>query len=277
LLCDNPDELVGLKEKLELLLNKDVKITHRKLHHLSIEAMYDPIKMVELLNKHKEILLPPSISTPKKVLSSVKVFIKDSPKQEIQKVDTVPKQEIQKVDTVPKQEIQKVDTEKEQDDFLFDPKPINISERFSRKLPSFNENYEINSIENHNYTKWDPEHIKTLPDHMQLWINDFVIPSLEEEDTNMGISKNSAFFEITRFLQEFESKKTNEEQAEHVREMFDYISTSSGAIAVIIDHPKFANVMKNKILEIGNMDCKPFSICKPRTKNFIYAMTGIDF
>ena len=128
-------------------------------------------------------------------------------------------------------------------------------------------------IEDLDYSNLDESFINTLPDHIQVWFRDFVIPSLKHDDA--GFASKIASIDIQRFLTVNRLLSSPESRALNVMSLFAYMSESHGTILSTIHTPKFAKVLREKIEELGADKLKPFEKCNEKTKKFLYAVTGI--
>jgi hypothetical protein len=279
LIFDDPDELIGLKEKIEMLLNKGVKITHRKLHHLSIEAMYDPIKMVELLNVHKDIFLTQEMVTPTKIIPSAKVIQEETSKKVIPSAKVIQEEtSTNKDDSSDDSSDESSDDssddssdgeeyEKNEYGFYVSKKPE------SQLIPSIDE--EVFDAENYDYKNWDPEYIKTLPNHFQVWINDFVVPAMSDSNYEEK-DKRETRTKIRDYLAKCESARGCENKSIIVKELFQYMASTTQTTHFLINQKAFIKTVQNKIKELAYDTHKPLAECDGKTKKFLYAISGIS-
>lgn len=128
-------------------------------------------------------------------------------------------------------------------------------------------------IEDLDYSNLDESFINTLPDHIQVWFRDFVIPSLKHDDDDSAIK--IASINIHRFLTINRLLYSPESRASNVVNLFTYMSESYGTVLATIHTPKFAKVLREKIEELGADKMKPFEKCNEKTKKLLYAITGI--
>jgi hypothetical protein len=228
----------------------DLSLTHRELHHISIEAMYNAEKMIELIGAYVPVQLVTNNIT--KEESSFYQASNENITNLCNK-------------KIPTENKDKTLSSKQNKNQNTQPK--------SHEDESFeSESDEDQSFDSKDYRdincgpKEDPDQ---FPVHKEIWQKEFIdslLTNKNHQPLEESISK------ILDYLGKINKVPELGQKLCHLTELFDYIAITPSALMLIDTDNKFKNTIANKILEY--VDTGHFSVCSTKTKQFIYALTG---
>ena len=278
---------------VELLnIHKDVYLTQemvtptKVVPSVNIVREKSPKKVIPSVNIVQEEstkkIIPPignvQEKSPKKIIPPIGNVLLESPKKVLTSVKVVQEESPEKTDDSSDDSSDDEEYEKDAYGFYVSKKPAGVpvmnpslSEGI-RSSPSIDD--EVFDIENHDYKNWDPEYIKTLPNHVQVWINDFVIPAMSDAEYDKN-NKRETVNKIRDFITKCEAARGSENKILVTKEMFRYMATTQEAIHFLINQKIFIKTLKDKIKELSYDDQKPYSDCDGKTKKFLYAISVI--
>ena len=228
-------------DNLKNSLRRDVRVTHRTLHHISIHAKYNAFEMIKLLNIHKNE--------------------DDSGESLIDKIG-----KMKNLNDVSEKDI--VDYELSKNSISQIPSVKNIT-----KVEDEESSSEINEDDYIDYTdensKYDFEQqldeiVKDLPEHKQIWTKKFL--------NGVGPKKVVSIEDMMIILNKIDNPENNYKNV--VIEMFDTLA--DGGYIHAMKHSKFFDVIVGKCNQFYDKDPHVFVNMKPETKEFVYACSGID-
>jgi hypothetical protein len=223
-------------KRLENLLRKDIKITHRTLHHISIEAMYYAENIIKLLNSY--INEDDSGEGLKDKIRKVEPTTLSSDVQIIINRKSTPTKEEQKYE----------------------------SSGSSESSEEYEESEEYEKSESSE--KVDLEH---LSDHELLWKKKYQTVGLSEKTKFDIVSKIKEYFIK---IEEYRQLSVEGESDNRciVIELFDYMAVEGYKIMT----QNFKTTVVAKLEEFAN-DSEIFVLMKPKTKEFLYALSGTKY
>jgi hypothetical protein len=229
--------------EIENKLKRDILVTHRTLHHISVEAKYYAYDMIKLLNAH--------------------VSEDDSGEGLVEKIVKIKDNLINKKNVGVN--LMKNNEEPQRTDKKFVDKQIknsieDITSNKSIKIKTDNNNSDTEIlIDDENYV---------IADYQKLW-NEKYNPK-EELSATRG---KEIVGKIAGFLGECEKYGTERgKQIGVVVNLFDYLSNEG---YLIMDNPGFFSGVVGKIEEFYYTVPEIFQLLSNDTKQFIYAASGI--
>lgn len=264
---DEPDYVAIDKPTLSKLLRKDILITHRRLHHISIESQYNPFTMVELLNQEPNVVI---------VNKEVKNVVEEKKEKE-----------------------NKEEKEEKENDVYQE-----LLDEISSKIPIFDPNRNYKNVEKDKDSEKDKEENvekdedetseeesdKTTKEKKEPEKNDNIknelIAKLNQdvsykliwqdkyETTTNPINKGDIIVQIKEFLSQCENSKGVETKKFVVAELIDYLSLEGYKI-MGLKNIKFKTAVYDKLLEFYMEHPDVYELLKPSSKEFVYAVTGI--
>ena len=256
------------KEDISTSLKKDISITYRDLHHLSIEAMYDTNTMIKLLNEMKIKEDLPINMLPFSKRNNEFVDISANDREQNKPTKTCNQLINTNNPTIDTNETQ-INEDKENTDESEDE-----SEDKSASEDKVND--QVQHIKDINYNMInDAQYVETFPEHLKTWINDYVKPDYEKVMNVPKENRNAATKKIAELVNGIEGCDIGGQVAV-IGQIFTEFETNLTARSMLISHPAFANTFCMKIEEFSKNKHKPLCVLPSNTKKFCYAISGIQ-
>jgi len=246
------------REGLARMLKKDIKITHRSLYHISVKAYYNPLKIIKLLNNHKEVTL----EEPKMIFS-----VKEAAFPKIQ-----PYKETKKTAESDKETKKTAESDKETKKTAESDKECATKESPSKKkVVEESEEVIFDAIQ---AAVEDDKCLFCLQkccvcQKQKVWDEKYAEKLTHEK-------KKEVVATIKNYLNECDMARSSHNKVKVCVKMYNYMAKH--ARGVIGAHPKFKGAVVDKIKEFRADECWPMMAqqFKPKTKEFINDIMGED-
>lgn len=250
--------------EIENKLKRDIIVTHRTLHHISIEAKYCAFDMIKLLNIHV------NEDDSGEGLAEKIVKIKDNLDKFVGKKNAG-------TDLLKNKKSAHMDDKK----IIIPP----IIKNFPKDMTGIHkceycrgefgdENafdthlcVEESDIKGPNNKILTYGGVNVMTDYQKLWKDTYT-----SKETLSGQQKTEITRKIKFFLDECERVDERGKQISVVVELFDYLANEG---YLMMNHPGFFSGVGNKIEEFYHKAPELFQLLNPNTKQFIYAASGI--
>lgn len=224
-------------EEIKNSLRKDISVTHRTLHHISVACKYDAFEIIKMLNSHvKEDDSGEDLKSKVEKYSNKKKIIKNMIKHDESSEDEIVLENSEEKESVFTIESDESDEEK--------------GTIFIVESDEENE----------------------LPEHKKLWMEKYSAIHSSPEEKNQIIKTIGKYLNVSKKINDDEDSPYNMDSSSGA-ELFDYMATDG--YKIMNTHPKFKETVLEKIDDFRSTQPQLFMLLKPETKDFIYAFSGM--
>ncbi len=233
------------KEELTQSLNSAIKITHRALHHVSVEAGYNAIRMIQMLNAYK----PETLEKEEQIAIVEEVTIVSLPVVEEKHVDPA-KETPEIISSEP----------------ISEDKGSNVNDKtLSSSLTEDSDDDDCGTEE-------EEEDEEIIVDPFEKWHNDYI----KYTNKNAVFDKAEAVSTVKEYLGKMEETMGRENKVVLVRELYTYMARTPSFHLFMWQHRRFLETLADKVKEFVSSDPDVFQLVDDDVKAFVSSLVNME-